>query len=184
MYGYRDTHKLSRRRPSALPHSQNSSPCLVLVCIPYLGARRRDSRYSGKNTTLHAFFSCILSFYFFYTKQTKKAFLCSDSPAKEGGRRFKCLTDQYLPPCHFSGIIIILCNGNLCEGRRKSRRDRTAIPDFFFLWVFCFVFRASWDCMRRLKTSLPLKAQTFWDSVVWFHPGGVESGRPALVREQ
>lgn len=52
--------------------------------------------------------------------------------------------------------------------KRKTHRDYTNIPVVSTGW--------GWHGRAANLSLLPLKVKTFWDSVVWFHPGGYKSG--------
>lgn len=128
---------------------------------PLLGAERRDSWYFGKLV------SSAISLHFFLL-----FFFVSPPPWTGGGRCFKCLTDQYLPPYLFSGIF---CNNKTYSEQQIDKRPRGVLQTI--------------PCRRDRPANigfLPLKVRTFWVSVVWFHPGGEKSGRsrPALRTNQ
>ena len=148
--------QLGQQRPSAIPHSQNndSFPCLVLLCIPYLGAWRRDSRYSGKYSILCCFFYYLFVSLFFVSP-----------PSCEGRRETLQVSDwPILATLPLFRYFFFLQQQNLMELYHEQVIDKKRDP------------RGVDSCERR--PFLPLTVQTFWDSVVWFHPGGTRPGRP------
>lgn len=95
---------LGQQRPSAIPQSQNNAsfPCLILLCIPYLGVWRRDSWYSGKYSICRfSFIICLLSLF--------------------------RLTDQYLPPYLFQ-VFFFATTKTLQKSEMSNRwRDSTLL---------------------------------------------------------
>lgn len=103
-------YQLGQQCPSAIPQSRKkyllSVPRTFYVSLAWKPGNR-DSRYSGKNSIL-----LLRSFLFFSFSFILKSlsFRFSSSLfrlplATGGGRRFTCLTDQYLPPYLLSGIF-------------------------------------------------------------------------------
>lgn len=54
--------------------------------------------------------------------------------------------------------------------KRKTHRG--------YLATSVLITGQSWCGMAASLSFLPLNVKTFWDSVVWFHPGGDKSGQP------
>lgn len=91
-------------------------------------------------------------------------------------RRFKCLTDQYLPPylyfwyfCFVFVTIQIFVEAEIYnEQHTENKRDLQG--------VFSYSCSYHWKGARvgGLQTSyvFPLKVTIFYNSVIWFHPGG------------
>lgn len=130
------TYKLQKtieQRQSAIPQSQNNDSflCLVLLRIPYPGAWRRDSWYSGKCSILRSFF---------LFSSVRFSFLCFASflQREEGDASSVWLTN-ICHPTSFQVFFFFSQQQNLIEvyneqqierekKKKKTHRGFTAIP--------------------------------------------------------